>query len=761
MQRNASTILLLIFCTLTGLVALYVNRPDAAQQGLQTANQAAAEEALANEEELLELDGEPVRQRQAEHVSAPATFNASLPMRPSAVPERTGRIRVLVTEESTGLPVSGLFIGIGAAREGITAAPREKRHGGPMDHMYPTDATGSVTIDVGADLVWTIRNRTIPLQRLAPLPAPTCLVQPDGSLEPVEIVHTFEEVPAVQEGAELTYSYRVRRVSRGLCWLKIVDAETGDAIQGARVLTQRPWAGSMAATAPMSPWKQGKPWPRSSAPKATSDMNGLAGLPWKEGSSGVFEVHAKGFAPAWVANSNRFTDPRAAKLVELTPSASLTGSIGGRFAGQDLTVEVSALASNAPRGPTILMRFQYHLWTSKLDASGRFSILGLPPDTDLMLQVRQGDKTLFSLRDPIVLAPGEHGRFDWIHEPLHPLRAQFLDSEGEGIANKPIWLQSIQDTNVPRGTIDTENSPLRYQVSDSRGRVHWNDLQEGMYLLGPVPAHGKAAPGFTIRLPHPGTLVFKAEALSSISGRVTLAGVPAANVILSASPDFGSTYQNKHSAEDGTFEFTGLVSGLYGLTAHQFNSTGKPVFARRAAVPTGSRNVLLELQPSCEITLLARKANSEDPMPANWLTGGRQINFDKRPRLTTNIGDFGADGAQRIWAEAEESDRHWVGHTPLLHATPGSTLPETEVTLKPAASALLLGSIPTDTFFLIFLKDGTLFRKFLLANGKPESPLFMPPGKYGLQLEGRYGTRSLGTTTLKLDEPTEIPLGPQ
>lgn len=250
-------------------------------------------------------------------------------------------------------------------------------------------------------------------------------------------------------------------------WIRVEDAADGEPLANVRV--------------------------RSTNGRDTSTgLQGLAMFRHILGEAEKLDIEAEGYGPARMMVTQAHETPESAQVVRLSRSASLHGRILDQVGDvvRNSALEIVVQGTNhAWDGPLVnqerstrILELPHRTWRGRTDASGAFSICGLPSAVPLRIRVSVGGRWEEIPERPRLLA-GEERVIVLRLRGLGGLRGLVRDESGEPVPDCTLWLASGAFAFFARQATPPERSLL----SDAEGRFAVPDLPPGVWSLGPAP----------------------------------------------------------------------------------------------------------------------------------------------------------------------------------------------------------------------------------------------------------------------------------
>lgn len=598
-----------------------------------------------------------------------------------------------------------------------------------------TEAAGRVV-----SLLWSETDADGSVRAIVPAARRLCvLVEPDDrdASDPVQRATT--EVEALASGERRALALDLTHGFDRLFHGRVVASEDGRPLPGSRVV-HLPLAADTRAIA--------------------VDGDGTFALPVASWSPGEFLVQCDGYGPKHLELRSLDQTADEPHVVFLERAAVIDALVTGLRGSREL--ELRAVSGwdprNVPRHQVGDSRAEWNLeWLQDgvaLDADGRATLSGLPPNSPLEIELRSEDGLVWRTAEPWTLAPGEHRPLELSFEAAGVLRGRVLDQEGRALADQELWA-------LPAGTAERPvEGRLRFfrwndrgqglvTRTDAEGAFAFEELQPGDYWIGPEHREDGArvaARAVGVRL-EPGERSRRLEIAVHrdlwIRGRVVgPEGLPlvAARVQGECSTVLGPV---RTTADRGAFCLGPLVPGTYRLQVFGDGvlDVGEPV-----SLEAGTDDVVLE------VGRLGREAS----------IAGRVVDAEGRPtdayvRLVRRGRSSGQRSSEReqgsfLFAGVE------AGAYTLCAETPAGALAVREIVLGPREQLDALVLVPVSAARIGVRHDfehavrcsatsaGVLVADWLLRPGEQS---FQPVPEGALRLELHDETGSLAVRELE------------
>jgi hypothetical protein len=485
----------------------------------------------------------------------------------------------------------------------------------------------------------------------------------------------------------------------------------------------------------------------------------------------VVRVEAEGFASTFVQVTGGHTRPSDPYLVALARPATLVVHAAGGPDGTSLGLE---LVARAPfddllrRGESLFfLHGEDSVWRVGLDAQGRGTLTGLPPDVPLRIELVQGGTLLRRESRDFVLSAGETRTLSLFPGSGCTLagRATLADG-GAPASGVELWLLEAE-ARVGRTRFLTGNevdSIVLATTTDDSGSFRLEGVQPGVWWLGPAPADpgvpasvraeiaAEAVAPQAVRLTVEGGATHQEVELvlhrgRSIRGRVVSPeGVAIANALV----DTGWGTNAVRTTEAGTFAYGPLVPGSYHLQADgQGWSRSEPVKA-----VAGERGVELVLLPGGSIRGRVVVASSGEPhraelrvVPATpGQAGYHGLFIDTEPDGTFYAGGM-RPGTYHLVASAAGA---MIALLPDVAVADGTDLEGLVLALEPAARLVLVHDSDRARAFQVLYDDIPL--GLVVVPPGQEVLVTVPPGDLVVQ-------RIEGGSRIAEERPVEVELG--
>jgi len=229
------------------------------------------------------------------------------------------------------------------------------------------------------------------------------------------------------------------------------------------------------------------------------------------------DVLATGYTPVWFsASAGRGTKERPLE-VGLARSASLRGIVLGPdrqpVAGLRLLCQFDRRGLERPRPPFASMFGAVRGECSVVpDASGRFSIPGLPADVELHLNAGSDEEEMRRWRHDLWLDPGEERELTWILPRGASVSGRVVGADGTPVAGAMVLVVDFVHGIVAAATCEDSGS-FRVPAAPSGEIALQVDPRDAHRAVEVVPltlADGEERSGVEIRIPDAAPLVVRA-----------------------------------------------------------------------------------------------------------------------------------------------------------------------------------------------------------------------------------------------------------
>lgn len=636
------------------------------------------------------------------------------------------------TNRSTGATVLFLHVtatggrgAVASAKVSLTPAPGAKTALALDELSDETSSDGRASLRVEPGVDWTLRV-TGPSDAFAPSTVAVQALAP-GELRSVEV-----EVDA-----------RDDLLVRG----RVLALESGLPVEGAEIRLRAPSAAqrdlSFAAVA-------GAVDELDDEPAATSRRDGGFEVRARSWQTRHLRIDAPGRAPALVGlgtagNGARVGEPGFFDEVEAAPTA-----------GRDVEVDLArsaALSIAFERGPSLpedgaldarcaarawdLARgrgdlYGWIAWSAPLDADGRATIPGLPPDVPLIVEIARGGDVVWRSSEDLVLDPGEQ-RALAVATPREALvQGRVIDQRGEPVGGVRVERRrlghagaagrrtSIGDTTTPEGVFSFPGVPFgtwRF-VAVSRP-----DQREG------PPRDRITSESLVVEVDEPREeLTLEVVRGVVISGTVVGPdGLPSGRAAVEATPVGGGRAVLEQSDENGVFAVGPLREGRYRLVAAPRGTGASAAPSEPLEVEAGSTGVALRLAVGAQVHVRVAGA------PAGW--DGRVLLSRRSPEGCWQT--LHASGDERgawflhvppgTWVPTVLGEGYAWGLGPELTVAAGETR-EIELALQPAALVRLRRVGGRGEWTLRLVARGATWDEIELEPNRSEG-VAVPPGE--------------------------------
>jgi len=438
--------------------------------------------------------------------------------------------------------------------------------------------------------------------------------------------------------------------------------------------------------------------------------------------------------------------PARALEILLDRGASITARVlradGSGILGHTVALRASAFDLVRPSGAWI-DGVGTTSWESVSGADGTAHFPSLTAGAPLNLMVLEGTTEVWSIVQPIVLAPGEARTIDCRIESGAQIVGRAREADGRPAEGVEIWLAPARAAEAAFFMYLDSTSARRTKV-DANGSFRFDTVPVGNWSVGPGPSaerdpasdpapvaqHIVIAPGL------PEILVdIVVERGVLISGRVLdPAGRPAAFAWIQAWRIGTAQHIDAHSAPTGEFQLGPLVAGEWALSAA---ASGSFVKSNPVTVAAGARDVVLRIAAGS--TLSARILDAQgapvagvkvSAMPAGpgdvtaQITGpdGMAV-FEKQKPGRWNVVASTGDGRIAVREGVE------------LSATEGAAI---DLVLEPGVRARVKFVGPTEQAYLFVMRGDTGLDFHMIAAGQTLE-ITAPIGRSRLRMSTRPG----------------------
>ncbi|MCC6407970.1 MAG: carboxypeptidase regulatory-like domain-containing protein, partial [Planctomycetes bacterium] len=383
-----------------------------------------------------------------------------------------------------------------------------------------------------------------------------------------------------------------------LCYGRVVAAEDGSPIAGARIRPRRSLAGEPSEL-------------------VTDAAGGFVLRSSRRFDSQRFTVDAAGRAERTARAEEGHSLPEHALVVHLSRAAALRlvlrAPSGDSVEGACATVSTSRFGLMEPQefdfSPRSADLFAPDpSWTAFADSDGRCEFPELAPGVPLDVEVTRDDRTVLRRRGVATLAPGETRELELSFDSGATLAGVVHDAEGRPVGGVELWLiQSEHDRQVYFRTYD---EPDATAVADAGGRFRFEGVAAGKWKLGPAAVASEEPLDESALAPAPMPVEVQSDANVVDVTLVVYRGlfirgsvlddqgvrVPNVDIRATALP---TAYLAAASDDAGEFVFGPLSPGEFELRAgahHDEHAPGDGVTAR-----AGDRDVVLRVVPGATL----------------------------------------------------------------------------------------------------------------------------------------------------------------
>jgi len=415
--------------------------------------------------------------------------------------------------------------------------------------------------------------------------------------QPARAGQTSVLVPALLAGEQRELVLEFEDGLDGRVVGKVVCAETGESVSGARV---RFLQGDQTRREYKAPGPD----------CVTTGNDGAFELAFALRAHPLLCVEAEGYGLRYANLDGGHSDLAHALVVHVSRAATLNARVldaaGAPIEGAWVELSVtgfmllSSVADERGYFPGVQqMSFPPdEQWRAETGADGRARIDGLPALVELGAEVTTAGKTLVHEPSGLRLQPGESREIEWRVGGGATVNGLLLDQDGKPLAGLEIWAakkrsaRSAQFLSFERDHVD-----LRTQT-DSEGHFTLRELAAGNWWIGPgAGSDSPVAPTAEALELADGAvreLTLRVYRGLFIRGRVlTATGEPAQRSRVTGEGKPGEYFEGSSVTSDGGYRFGPLTPGSYSLYAYGFEkySSSEPVSAT-----AGDSNVVLQLK---------------------------------------------------------------------------------------------------------------------------------------------------------------------
>jgi hypothetical protein len=546
----------------------------------------------------------------------------------AAADEAPAFLLLRVTDRRSGDAIEGASL----ALESGDSSPEEQPTGILGNPMFETDAWTDAR---GESWLGVPSGISMRLLVTGPGPEVGTRSAPVSALAPGEHRELSIDLPS---GLDLEF------------WARVVSAERGEPVAGARILLLV--GGPSISSAPGAPRK-------TLFSEVSTDEEGLVQVRVPSWRSVLARVEAPGFGPVVAAVVQGHPDPEHAQVLRLSRSASLAivvfSAEGSPLSGLRVSLRTPTAAIARPEGTSLTGNDPE--WSATSDSEGRATLDGLPAEAELHAEIGRGEDLLLSIADPIVLAPGGRAERTWRLGAGARLSGLLLGPNSEPVPGVVIWLVRAPPgpESGPTGKYFQRaipDEPFATARTDARGAFAFEGLEAGDWWVGPGALPGGedgnrpeeiATRAAGVRI-GPDTIeaevVLHAHTGLHLRGRVVgPTGEGIAYVFVTGSPQGGAEVLTTRSGDGGSFSFGPLAPGLFRLQAQgrwgmadselvQARSDDQEVLLRLAPGGTLRGRVFDEATGKpCAATVLL---HSDPELPPRRHAAGREAAFEFR-----------------------------------------------------------------------------------------------------------------------------------
>jgi hypothetical protein len=602
MRRWIPLVLLIAIAGLIGLVLLRDSTP--ATPLAAGAAPARVEPASAPAAEVTAVESNTEPQRAA--LTPPSTSAVAKP------DSEASQLTVRVLGKTSRAPVAKVRVVLAPASEPSSLGEKSTVEARGDLHTSPvTGADGVVVFDLPTGLDFRIHARNED-ERFRP----RGFEAPDSSSVSGHYSVSFEEdlpiqvsgqparagetsvlVPALRPGEKRELVLEFEEGLDGRVVGKVVCAETGEPVGGARV---RILQGSQTRR------EYVKPGPDT----VVTGNDGAFELAFALRAHPLLCVEAEGYGLRYANLDGLHADAAHALIVNVSRSASLNARLldaaGAPIA--DASVELSVrgfmLSSSAAdeRGffsSGMSMSFPPdEKWHAVTGADGRARVDALPAHIELTAEVMKAGKQLVHEPSGLQFQPGEAREIEWRVGGGAMLHGLVLDQDAKPVAGLEIWAAkkrgalSTQFLQFERDHVDMRTR------TDGEGRFTLRELSAGNWSIGPAAERDSSvAPSAEVVEIADGAereLTLNVYRGLYIRGRVlTPTGEPAQGAQIEGTGKPGEYFEGGNVMANGEFRYGPLTPGTFTLyaQAYQKYSSSDPVSAA-----AGDSNVVLQLK---------------------------------------------------------------------------------------------------------------------------------------------------------------------
>lgn len=308
-------------------------------------------------------------------------------------------------------------------------------------------------------------------------------------------------------------------------------------------------------------------------------------LPGHETAERALEVRLSRVATLEVAVSDRGEPVVSAKVVAGTSSSEIEQS---------------------EPGPRRVIMFSELSWSATSSADGVAVLNDLPPRALLKVTVRSPGAQREKIIDAVTLEPGEPRRVEIHFGVGTSIVGRIEDDAGKPITPCSIWRVAANGSS--RRLLSTRDPPVASAKADEQGRFRFDDVDEGMWLIGAAPRAER-----TVDAADLAAFPALAEPVQVLSSRAEVQvvlhldrgvyitgtvvdpqGVGVGGMMTTASGGRPRIGTNATTDATGRFALGPLTSGTYTLESLGFGSP----FAgsERVTANGGARDVILQLR---------------------------------------------------------------------------------------------------------------------------------------------------------------------
>jgi hypothetical protein len=481
--------------------------------------------------------------------------------------------------------------------------------------------------------------------------------------------------------------------------LLFVDSVTGEPIPGVRLGVMKGGSSAPVGVARDS-WQQAADGQKLGVKIAAGDDNGRAVVEWVEHRNRLIDIVAPGYSLVCLPIEGTHPDPLHPKVIRVSPTASLVGTYwdadGLGASGLTVGALASLLELSQPDSEGRYLGGTDRLWHTTTDATGRFTLEGLPAGVELAFEVWRGQKALYELF--VTLQPGETRDISSSLRPRYDLSGRLVDTSGKPIPMVRVQLSPVDsDHRGERGYLPAPYLSSRSQLvfTDSQGRFRFADIAMGEWLIGPELISNYRRPGPTwagygqqVRVPVDHEITVTGYQ-GTVTGRVRVpSGTVPDDMTLEAIPLDGFGSLGWEVQENGSFSL-----GPLGPGPHRFAVWGPPsgwYFEVLSGV-AGDRLEFVAL-PAGSVQCRAVDSRTRQPQVARFILVGEDDSWGDRARFEQQavFGNL-VPGNYSLIATTEDAR---FGVCPRIKVVGGKASPDQVVALKPGGRIRLKTTDP-------------------------------------------------------------------